>query len=296
MNLVKNIKDNLRLTVQVVFTALTNGYLLGYMNGKIYKGDSKKFCVPGLNCYSCPGAIASCPIGSLQAVLGSKDFKFSFYIIGLLMITGAFLGRFVCGWLCPFGLVQDLLYKIPGIKKIKKVPGDKYLRFLKYLILIIFVIILPLSISNYSGYGSPWFCKLICPSGTLFAGIPLVAMNDSLRRIIGPLFTWKMSILILIVILSIKIYRPFCKYLCPLGAIYAPFNKYSLYKYEVNHIKCVKCDMCHKKCDMNVAIYKTPNHPECIRCGKCIDVCPKNAITTSFTNIDNIIDKQKNNN
>lgn len=291
MQLINNIKNNLRLTVQIVFTALTNGYLLGYMKGKIYKGNSKALCVPGLNCYSCPGAVGSCPIGSLQAVLGSKDFKFSFYIIGFLMITGAFLGRFVCGWLCPFGLVQDLLYKIPWLKKIKKVPGDKYLRYLKYIILVVFVIILPLSISNYSGYGTPWFCKLICPSGTLLAGIPLVSMNDSLRRIIGPLFTWKMSILILIVILSIKIYRPFCKYLCPLGSIYAIFNKYSLYKYEIDDMKCVGCDLCHKKCDMNVAIYKTPDHPECIRCGKCIDVCPKNAISTSVTKYKDIFKK-----
>ena len=108
MNLITKIKSNFRLIFQIVFTALTNGYLLGYINGKIYKGNSKKLCAPGLNCYSCPGAVASCPIGSLQAVLGSRDFKISFYIIGFLMIIGAFIGRFVCGWLCPFGLVQDL--------------------------------------------------------------------------------------------------------------------------------------------------------------------------------------------
>ena len=283
MNLITKIKSNFRLIFQIVFTALTNGYLLGYMNGKIYKGDSKKLCVPGLNCYSCPGAIASCPIGSLQAVLGSRDFKISFYIIGFLMIIGAFIGRFVCGWLCPFGLVQDLLYKISGIKKIKKVPNDKYLRFLKYIILVVFVIILPLFISNYSGDGKPWFCKLICPSGTLLAGIPLISMNSSLRRIIGPLFAWKMLILISIIVLSIKIYRPFCKYICPLGAIYGLFNKYSIYRYEIDYNKCTKCNLCHKKCDMNVIVHETPNSVECIRCGKCIDVCPKNAITTTFS-------------
>lgn len=191
MNLIRKLQSNLRLTVQIIFTALTNGYLIGYMNGRIYKGESKKLCVPGLNCYSCPGAIASCPIGSLQAVLGSKDFKISFYIIGFLMIIGSFMGRFVCGWLCPFGLFQDIIYKIPVIKKIKNVPGDKYLRYVKYIILVVFVIILPLAITNYTGYGKPWFCKVICPSGTLLAGIPLVSMNSSLQRIIGPLFLWK---------------------------------------------------------------------------------------------------------
>lgn len=282
MNVINKMKSNLRLKVQIVFTALTNGYLLGFLNGNIYKGDSKKLCVPGLNCYSCPGAIASCPIGSLQAVLGSRDYKFSFYIIGFFMIIGSLIGRFVCGWLCPFGLVQDLLYKIPYLKKIKKVPFDKYLRYLKYIILILFVIILPLSISNYAGDGKPWFCKLICPSGTLFAGIPLISMNSSLQRIIGSLFAWKMFILILILVLSIKIYRPFCKYICPLGAIYGFFNKFSLYQYEINYNKCTKCDLCHKKCDMNIIVHETPNNSECIRCGKCIKVCPKGAITTTI--------------
>lgn len=292
MNLVNKIKSNLRLAVQVVFAALTNGYLLGYMKGNIYKGNSKKICVPGLNCYSCPGAIASCPIGSLQAVLGSKNFKFSFYIIGFLMIIGAFIGRFVCGWLCPFGLIQDLLYKIPFIKKIKKVPYDQCLRYLKYIILLIFVIILPIGISNYTGEGSPWFCKLICPSGTLFAGIPLVSMNSSLQLIIGPLFGWKILVLITIIIMSIKIYRPFCKYICPLGAIYGVFNKVSIYKYEIDYSKCIKCEICHKKCDMNVVVYKKPNSIECIRCGKCIKVCPKNAISTTFNSSKKITEKQ----
>lgn len=83
LNFIGKIKSNLRLSVQIIFTALTNGYLLGYMNGKIYKGKSKTVCVPGLNCYSCPGAIGSCSIGSIQAVLGSKNLKMSFYVNGI---------------------------------------------------------------------------------------------------------------------------------------------------------------------------------------------------------------------
>ena len=164
MNWIKKQRKHLRLWVQVLFTALTNGYVIGFTEGKIYRGTSKKLCVPGLNCYSCPGAIGSCPIGSLQAVLGSKNYKFSFYVIGFLMIFGSLMGRFVCGWLCPFGLVQDLLHKIPFVKKIKKVPFDRYLRYLKYVILVVFVIAMPLLLVGESGYGSPWFCKLICPA------------------------------------------------------------------------------------------------------------------------------------
>lgn len=278
MNVMQKLKRNLRLIVQIGFTALTNGYVLGFAKGKIYQGESKKICIPGLNCYSCPGAIGSCPIGSLQAVIGSKNYKFSFYVIGFLMILGATLGRFVCGWLCPFGLVQDLLYKIPFVKKIKKVPFDRQLRYLKYVIFIVFVVGMPLLLTGYAGYGNPWFCKLICPSGTLFGGIPLVSTNPGLQKIIGFLFGWKVMILVLVVVSSILIYRPFCKYLCPLGAVYGLFNKFSLYRYEIDREKCNQCGLCAKKCDMGIKVYEQPNSAECIRCGKCIGSCPKSAI------------------
>lgn len=218
----------IRTTVQVLFTALTNGYATGFAKGKIYTGASKSFCVPGLNCYSCPGALGSCPIGSLQAVLNNREYKFSFYLLGFFMVIGAVLGRFVCGWLCPFGLFQDLLFKIPGIKKITKVPGDRFLRYFKYVILVVFVILLPLLVADITGLGDPWFCKYICPSGTLMAGIPLVAMNENLQAIIGWLFTWKVAILSVTIFLSLLFYRPFCRYICPLGAIYGFFNRVSL--------------------------------------------------------------------
>lgn len=276
----KKLKSKARLATQIGFTAITNGYALGFAQGKIYQGASKRVCVPGLNCYSCPGAVASCPIGSLQAVIGSKNYNFSFYVIGFLMIVGATLGRFVCGWLCPFGLVQDLVHKIPA-KKIPKVPGDKQLRYLKYGVLGVFVVGMPLLLKGESGYGSPWFCKLICPSGTLMAGIPLVSMNPSLQKITGFLFSWKISILAFVLLASIVIYRPFCKYLCPLGAIYGLFNKFSLYHYEVDEDLCNGCKKCVKACKMDVQVYKNPNNAECIRCGECIRSCPQKAIRSS---------------
>ena len=93
------IKKRLRLIVQVVFTALTNGYAQGFVQGRIFTGPTKAYCVPGLNCYSCPGALGACPIGSLQAVLGSRNYKMAFYVVGFLMVVGAVFGRFVCGWL-----------------------------------------------------------------------------------------------------------------------------------------------------------------------------------------------------
>lgn len=277
----KKIKTKLRLITQLSFTALTNGYVQGFVEGKIFTGKTKAVCVPGLNCYSCPGALGSCPIGALQATLGSRNYKIAFYVLGFLMIVGALFGRFICGWLCPFGLIQDLLYKIPFFKKLKKLPGDKYLKWLKYLILIVFVILLPLFAVDAFGQGSPWFCEYICPSGTLGAGVPLTVLNEGLRNIIGWLYTWKVAILIVIIFLSILVYRPFCRYLCPLGAIYGLFNPISLYRYKVDNTKCTNCGACQKTCKIDIKTFKNPNSMECIRCGDCIKACPHSAIKKS---------------
>ena len=285
MKKIKRLRNHSRLLVQVLFTALTNGYVIGFARGRIYQGVSKRVCVPGLNCYSCPGAVASCPIGSLQAVLGSRDYRFSFYVIGFLMIVGSLMGRFVCGWLCPFGLVQDLLHKIPFVKKIRKVPFDRQLRYLKYVLLAVLVIALPLFLANVAGEGTPWFCKLVCPAGTLLAGLPLVSMNPALQTAVGFLFGWKVFLLVLVVLLSVMIYRPFCKYLCPLGAIYGLFNRFSLYRYEVDTGKCTRCGKCARVCEMEVKAYENPNSAECIRCGKCIRACPEQAIRTTLSRL-----------
>lgn len=138
----------------------------------------KNVCVPGLNCYSCPGARGACPIGSLQAVIGSWNFKMAYYVAGFLIFVGALLGRLVCGFLCPFGLIQDLLNKIPFPKKIRTFRGDKLLRKLKYVIFLVFVILLPMFVVDIMGQGAPYFCKLICPAGTLEGGIPAGAAEQ----------------------------------------------------------------------------------------------------------------------
>lgn len=272
------LQKRLRLLVQVGFTALTNGYTAGFMKGRIYTGKTKALCVPGLNCYSCPGALGACPIGSLQAVIGSRNYKVSFYMIGFLMLVGAVFGRFVCGWLCPFGLIQDLLHKIPFVKKIRKVPGDRWLKYFKYVILAIFVVILPLFAVDMIGQGSPWFCKLICPSGTLTAGIPLVLTNPGLQSAVSWLFAWKVLILVVLILLSIMIYRPFCRYLCPLGAIYGWFNPIAFYRFEIDESSCTKCKVCQKACKLDIPVWEKPNSVDCIRCGDCKNSCPHHAI------------------
>ena len=265
---------------QALWALLTNSYLIGFVQGKIYKGNLKKLCVPGMNCYSCPGAVGSCPIGSLQAVIGSWNFKFAFYVAGFLVFVGALVGRFVCGWLCPFGLIQDLLHKIPFPKKLRTFRGDKLLRKLKYVILVVFVILLPMFLVDVMGQGAPYFCKLICPVGTLEGGIPLALMNKSMHSVLGWLYAWKNVLLVATILLSIIIYRPFCKYICPLGAIYSVFNPISVFKYRVDESKCVSCGACSKSCKMGVDPVQNANHPECIRCGLCKTVCPTGAISS----------------
>ncbi len=261
---------------------ITNGNIQSYMTRTIYKGQLKNICLPGLNCYSCIGALGSCPIGALQAVIGQRGSYISSYVSGFLIAIGALMGRFVCGWLCPFGLIQDLLNKIPFPKKVRRLPKEKILVKLKYLILIIFVIILPMYLVNDLGNGNPYFCKLICPVGALEGGIPLVLLNDSLRSSIGFLFAWKNAILIGTIVFSVIVYRPFCKLICPLGAIYSFFNKVSIFRYSVNLDKCVNCGKCKDICLMNVDPCEDANHLECIRCGECKKVCPVSAIESGF--------------
>ncbi|MBD5546355.1 MAG: 4Fe-4S binding protein [Lachnospiraceae bacterium] len=267
-----------RKLFQAVAFGYSNMHLLNFKDGKIYGGKWKQFCNPGLNCYSCPAASLACPIGALQAVNGSMDFQFSFYVVGFLLAVGVLFGRFVCGWLCPFGLIQELLHKIPA-PKFRLWKGFLYI---KYVILVIFVLILPVAVTNYMGIGKPAFCQFICPAGTLEGGIPLLFAHSELQQTIGSLFFLKMAILIITVAGCVLIYRFFCRTLCPLGAIYGFMNKISLYRLEVDQHKCVNCGKCAQACKMEVNPVKTPDSAECIRCGDCAWSCSKGAICLGF--------------
>ena len=253
----KNPLVRFRGWIQAAATLLTNIHIPNLFKGKIYQGNVKTMCVPGLNCYSCPAATGACPIGAFQAVVGSSKFKFTYYITGFFILLGVLLGRFICGFLCPFGWFQDLLHKIPGKKF--STAKLKPLRYLKYVILVVFVILLPAFVTNSLGMGDPFFCKYICPQGVLEGAIPLALANSGIRAALGHLFTFKFTILALFIILSILFYRPFCKWICPLGAIYSLFNKVSFLKIQVDHEKCVGCQKCSRVCkmDVNVAVSYT---------------------------------------
>ena len=114
--------------------------------------------------------------------------------------------------------------------------------------------------------------------GVLEGALPLAAVNSGIRAALGALFTWKAAVLLTVIVCSVLFYRPFCKWLCPLGAFYALLNRVSLFRMQVDTHKCVSCGACAKVCKMDVDITKNPDHAECIRCGMCIKACPTGAI------------------
>jgi len=253
---------------QTIATILSNAYFRGFLTGGIYQGSLKQVCNPGLNCYSCPSALLSCPIGAIQFMAAYGPYHIPFYTLGFLGIIGSMGGRIACGWTCPFGLLQDLLYKVKLPKK--QIPG--WLEYGKYLVLIILVLIIPCLTLE------PWFTKL-CPMGTLEAGIPLVILNPKFRSSLGWFFMLKIAILFFFLIWMMISARPFCRTTCPLGAIYSLFNSTSYYRLRLNETKCNNCNICILQCPVSLKLEGIKrNSRECVRCLRCTS-CPLGAIT-----------------
>ena len=275
----------MRRRIQFLWLFFNNGYWAFLGKEKIYTGPLKAFCAPGLNCYSCPAATLSCPIGAIQHFLSELRFNwhnsiyvFGIYVLGTMIIIGAFVGRMACGWACPFGLLQEIIFKLPT----RKFSLPKYFSLFKYAILLFFVFLLPILIIDKMGYGEAWFCRYLCPVGTLEAGLPLLILIPSLKQQITWVFYHKLIILLIFLIMTIFFKRPFCHILCPLGAFYGLFNRFSLFQMHVDKTKCKKCDICYKYCPMGIKIYENPNQLDCLRCLTCYNVCPEKAISLTF--------------
>ncbi len=266
-------KPTKRRLIQVYAALLFNANLKGFAAGDIYKGPVKNLCAPGINCYSCPGAVAACPLGSLQNALSSSGKTVPFYVVGIILLYAILFGRWICGFLCPFGLIQDLIHKIKT-PKVKKSRVTRILSYLKYVILAFFVILLPLL---YLGVATPGFCKYICPAGMLEGAVGLLPYekNSMLMDMLGILFTWKFLLLVLILVGCVFLYRFFCRFLCPLGALYGLFNRFALVGVQLDRDACTDCGLCMGKCKMDI---RHVGDQECIMCGECMDVCPSGAI------------------
>ncbi len=265
-----------RRLIQLYSALLYNAHLKGFAEGQIYTGPLKNLCVPGLNCYSCPGAVGACPLGSLQNAVAASADRPAFYVVGLLLLFGLLLGRVICGFLCPFGLLQELLHKLPT-KKVKKSPLTRKLSRVKYALLLVFVLAIPAWFA-LRRLPLPAFCKYICPAGTLEGAVLLLLhpANGALRAMTGGLFWWKMGVLLLVLGGCVFLYRAFCRFLCPLGALYSLLSRLALLGVRVDETRCTDCGACVRACRMDI---RAVGDGECIHCGDCIDRCPARAIS-----------------
>lgn len=245
-------------------------------NSKFFSSNATSFiradkvCVPGLNCQYCPGAVAGCPLGTLQSIFGGGFLRLPFYMLASIVLFALLLGRIICGWLCPFGFFFDLLYKIPS-PKLKKNSLTAKLCYVKYLIFAIAVVLIPLYMFYSKGMTFPAFCEELCPNGLLNAVFMMVT-NTGFAFLYS---NTKLIIALAIISASIVIYRPFCRFICPLGAFYAVFNKLSIFAIQIDESKCIGCNACQRTCLMDC---QKVGDTECIACGKCKAVCPTKAI------------------
>ncbi len=266
-----------RKLIQLYSALLYNAHLKGFIDGEIYQGKAKAVCVPGFNCYSCPGAAGACPLGSIQNALAYSGHRAGWYVLGIIMIFGLSLGRTICGWLCPLGLFQELLYKIPT-PKIKKSRVTRALSYLKYIILAVFAVAIPMWYGIRHDLAVPGFCKYICPAGTFEGAIGLLSNpnNASYFAMLKILFTRKFVILMIIATACIFCYRSFCRFICPLGAIYGLFNRLALISVKVDENRCNGCGSCVRSCQMDV---RHVGDHECINCARCMQACNQNALS-----------------
>lgn len=281
-----------RFWAQIVSFLLINGYFPGFVTGKIFTGRTKNVCVPVLNCYSCPGALGSCPVGAVQAVIaGSGGLDptavhtlwerltaivsgVPFFVIGMLSIGGSLIGRATCGWMCPFGFLQDQMNRLPG----PKLKAPAFMRFGKYLATLVLVILLPLFWVDQFGGTAPTYCEFLCPAGTLEGGVLLPLLNPDLRSMLGKLFVWKFSVLVFFLVAMVVFRRPFCSWACPIGAFLGPFNRVSRWQLAADAAKCTHCGACERRCVAGLRLPDELDSVECVRCLECAHVCPHHVI------------------
>jgi len=223
---------------------------------------------------------AYCPFGAVESFFTlifkgeflKRIFTSSFILLGIFFIATIILGRIFCGYFCPLGAIQEwlrFLGKKMGFKKDLELPNriDKYLRYLKYVVLFIII--------YYSFYLGDLIFRNYDPYNAL-----MHLGNEFEEKPIGYI------ILISIVAISFFSKSLWCRYLCPLGAFFGIIRKFSIFKITRDKNSCVSCGLCNKNCPANLDI-KTPeviNDPDCISCGKCIGNCPKTSLSYSIFN------------
>ena len=255
----------IRLSTQILTLILVNIGIFSFL-------ETGVVC-PVFYCYGCPAAGFACPIGSLQNFVAVREELrvFPFYVIGSLGLFGITLGRFWCGWACPFGSVQDVVMRIrrrSDIANLPPVPWTKYLVFIGIFVAAWIAL-------------DTLFCK-VCPAGSLFAAIPHRFISPELS--FGTFFWVHIATLVVALITFYFIGRFWCRYWCPLGAIFGLFNRVSFLKVKLDVDKCNNCEKCLGVCPTSIQKPEDiGNATDCIQCGKCIDSCPVDALRISVS-------------
>ena len=234
----------------------------------------KMLYTPYLHCYACPLASTACPIGAIQnfIILG----KVPYYLIGYTTLFFTVLGRVFCGWMCPFGILQDAVDKIFNRRK----RTVHKFRFTKFIVLI-------LTLAAAWKFSDTLFCK-ICPVGFIEAAVPYRMEHG---MIFDTLFILRILFFIFLIGIIFFISRFWCRNLCPLGAWAGIFNKISFLRLHVKD-SCDRCGACVSACPMGLIPYQSERSTDCILCGECVEACPKNAIELTFTEKEKEIEEE----
>ncbi len=330
---------------QVFFLLALNPYFF------MFRG----FCFPAMNCWACPAAAFGCPVGAIGNFLVKG--LVPFVAIGLMLLAGALVGRMICGWVCPFGFLQDMLAKVP----VKKFRIPKFLTYGKYVFLVVTVFLIPMTVGidkkPTGTHASDFFFCNYCPAGTLEAAIPVrvfgsrlagsgdeevadagdeaagdeeyvdefadesdedlwgddddmgggeeeegdlwgddddddtsgddwlsggeeeagiaeAGASDTLRFVTST----RMWVLYAFLLSFMFFRRPFCRGVCPIGAVFALMNRFSFFRMRVRKDPCKECNACAKRCPVDNKVYSTPSSDDCIRCLECMDSCKRGCV------------------
>lgn len=254
-----------RFASQVSFLFISNLAFLVGSTGLIYTY---------FYCWEAPLAAMACPIGILEHAAIDLNLTLGVYLAGFVGLVSVVFGRAACGWACPIGFLQDMIGVKDTVKSRLARRIDRHGRWLKWIIL---AAIAPISYVT----GLMAFTE-ICPIGGLTATYPTLALDPSAYTY-SAFFYPKMLALAGFFILAVLLIRGWCRHLCPIGAMMAPFNHVSLLQLRVDHDNCIHCGRCADICPMDVDMPEHPASAECVRCGRCVEVCPVDVITLGFT-------------